>query len=332
MVDDHHGTASMTVDATTQAVTHRYTKPFGETRGATPSAWPDDKGFLGKPADADTGLTHIGAREYDPVTGRFLSVDPVLAPEDHESLNGYAYANNTPVTKSDPTGLRPITACEYGCKNDKGGTDCDTLKADGKGGWKFVSTAVYTSTYQYKKAGGGTGTGVMTVTVRTVEGHESTKVMFRKGPDPAPVKNTGNDDSKTLLDKALEFNHDHRDEIQLIGDVGSGVNYSATGLAGVCMLVTMGACAAGPAEVLATMGKVGAMVGAVASVSQAVDSCTFDNGANCAHDVFGAAVSTIEIALPYIPSASARFVENAQEAYTAGDTSSIIHRLTKWMF
>ncbi|MFD9324054.1 hypothetical protein ACFWDQ_41595 [Streptomyces sp. NPDC060053] len=49
MVDNHHGTASMTVDATTQAVTHRYTKPFGETRGATPSAWPDDKGFLGKP-------------------------------------------------------------------------------------------------------------------------------------------------------------------------------------------------------------------------------------------------------------------------------------------
>jgi hypothetical protein len=38
MVDDHHGTASMTVDATTQAVTRRYTKPFGETRGATPSA------------------------------------------------------------------------------------------------------------------------------------------------------------------------------------------------------------------------------------------------------------------------------------------------------
>ncbi|MFD7314706.1 hypothetical protein [Streptomyces sp. NPDC059883] len=29
MVDDHHGTASMTVDATTQAVTRRYTKPFG---------------------------------------------------------------------------------------------------------------------------------------------------------------------------------------------------------------------------------------------------------------------------------------------------------------
>ncbi|MEV0695094.1 hypothetical protein, partial [Streptomyces sp. NPDC050388] len=63
MVDDHHGTASMTMDATTQAVTRRYTKPFGESRGTAPSAWPDDKGFLGKPADTGTGLTHIGARE-----------------------------------------------------------------------------------------------------------------------------------------------------------------------------------------------------------------------------------------------------------------------------
>ncbi|MGW0874295.1 hypothetical protein ACWD3Z_27990 [Streptomyces sp. NPDC002740] len=217
-------------------------------------------------------------------------------------------------------------------ENSKGGTDYDTLKPNGKGGWKFVSTTVYASPYQYQKAGGGTGTDVMTIAVRTVEGHESSKVIWREGPEPAPVKKTGNGDSKTLLNKGLEFNHDHRDAIQLIGDVGSGVNYGATGMAGVCMLVTMGPCAAGPAEVLATMGKVGAMVGAAASISQAVDSCTFDNGVNRARDVFGAAVSVIEIALQYVPSVSARFVDNVQEAYAAGDTSSIIHRLTKWTF
>ncbi|MFE2534958.1 RHS repeat-associated core domain-containing protein [Streptomyces sp. NPDC059371] len=130
MVDDHHGTASMTVDATTQAVTRRYTKPFGETRGTTPSTWPDDKGFLGKPADADTGLTHIGAREYDPASGRFLSADPILAPSDHESLNGYSYANNTPVTLSDPTGLRPVTPCEHGCSDGHGGSTVDRLERE----------------------------------------------------------------------------------------------------------------------------------------------------------------------------------------------------------
>nr|BBJ56315.1 hypothetical protein SAVMC3_89440 [Streptomyces avermitilis] len=96
MIDDHHNTASMAVDATTQQVTRRYTKPFGESRGPAAASWPDDKGFLGKPADTETGLTHVGAREYDPLIGRFLSADPILSADDHESINGYAYANNTP--------------------------------------------------------------------------------------------------------------------------------------------------------------------------------------------------------------------------------------------
>ncbi|MEV5194721.1 RHS repeat-associated core domain-containing protein [Streptomyces clavifer] len=191
MVDDHHDTASMTVDATTQAITRRYTKPFGESRGAAPSAWPDDKGFLGKPADADTGLTHIGAREYDPATGRFLSVDPVLAPDDHESLNGYAYANNTPVTKSDPTGLRPITDCEQGCSDGKGGTYQSHMKMGPNGTWVYQSTQTYTQSFTYQKAGGGTGYGSMTVTVRTDGGHKSAQVQYKKGPAPKPKKDDG---------------------------------------------------------------------------------------------------------------------------------------------
>ncbi|MFD3505386.1 RHS repeat-associated core domain-containing protein [Streptomyces sp. NPDC058678] len=190
MIDDHHGTASMTVDATTQAVTRRYTKPFGEARGTTPSTWPDDKGFLGKPADADTGLTHISAREYDPATGRFLSADPVLAPEDHESLNGYAYSNNTPVTKFDPSGLRPITDCERGCSDGNGGTYFDSVTKGPNGTWVYHSTQTYTQSFAYQTPGGGTGSGTMTFTVRTDGGHSSASVEFKKGPDPAP-KNKG---------------------------------------------------------------------------------------------------------------------------------------------
>ncbi|MGV9248760.1 RHS repeat domain-containing protein [Streptomyces sp. NPDC003710] len=188
MVDDHHGTASMTVDATTQAVTRRYTRPFGEARGATPPAWPDDKGFLGKPADADTGLTHVGAREYDPAAGRFLSVDPILAPDDHESLNGYAYANNTPVTKTDPTGLRPITDCELGCSDGKGGTYREWATPSAGGGWVFHSTKTYTTTVEYRASNGATGSGSMTITVRTDGGVKSAQIMFKKGPDPEPEK------------------------------------------------------------------------------------------------------------------------------------------------
>ncbi len=102
---DHHGTSSIALDATTYAITKRYTTPFGAPRGQKPQAWPDDKSFLGKPADTTTGLTHIGAREYDPALGQFLSVDPVLTPDQAQSLNGYSYANQNPATASDPTGL-----------------------------------------------------------------------------------------------------------------------------------------------------------------------------------------------------------------------------------
>ncbi|MGW5134182.1 RHS repeat-associated core domain-containing protein [Streptomyces sp. NPDC004135] len=188
MVDDHHGTASMTVDATTQAVNRRYTKPFGEARGPAPSAWPDDKGFLGKPADTDTGLTHIGAREYDPTLGRFLSVDPVLAPDDHESLNGYAYSNNTPVTLSDPTGLRPDGMCGGSSSSCNGGTE--TWKKTSKG-WKWSYTKTYSQKFKYLTGNGGTGTGIMTTTVRTEVGHKSVQVVFKKGPEPKPAKNDG---------------------------------------------------------------------------------------------------------------------------------------------
>jgi RHS repeat-associated protein len=99
---DPHGTSTVAIDSTTLTPTKRYMGIFGDTRSGT---WVDDKGFLGKPKDASTGLTHIGAREYDPTIGRFLSVDPVLDTSDGLSLNGYAYADNSPLNNSDPTGL-----------------------------------------------------------------------------------------------------------------------------------------------------------------------------------------------------------------------------------
>ncbi|MBT2449511.1 RHS repeat-associated core domain-containing protein [Streptomyces sp. ISL-43] len=103
---DAHGTSSLTISADdTQTVSKRYTTPFGSARGPAAANWPEDKRFLDKPEDTSTSLTHIGAREYDAALGQFLSVDPVLSLDQHQSLNGYTYANNSPVTFSDPTGL-----------------------------------------------------------------------------------------------------------------------------------------------------------------------------------------------------------------------------------
>ncbi|MEU5096952.1 RHS repeat-associated core domain-containing protein [Streptomyces sp. NPDC020996] len=101
---DQHGTSSLALDATTQAVTKRYTTPFGASRTGGTGTWPDDKSFLGKTADSSSGLIHIGAREYDPVLGRFISVDPLLETDKPQTLNGYTYSANNPATFSDPTG------------------------------------------------------------------------------------------------------------------------------------------------------------------------------------------------------------------------------------
>ena len=100
---DHQGTAAVAVDAVTQQAQVRRQTPYGQPRGSQP-AWPNDKGFVGGTVD-NTGLVHLGAREYDPAIGRFISVDPIMDLTDPQQWNAYAYANNNPVTFSDPTGL-----------------------------------------------------------------------------------------------------------------------------------------------------------------------------------------------------------------------------------
>ena len=42
LVGDHHGTAGLSIDNTTRAVTRRYTDPYGNPRGADPTTWPGD--------------------------------------------------------------------------------------------------------------------------------------------------------------------------------------------------------------------------------------------------------------------------------------------------
>lgn len=57
--------------------------------------------------DPTTGLVHIGARQYDSGLGKFISADPIMDVADPQQWNAYSYANNSPITMSDPTGLRP---------------------------------------------------------------------------------------------------------------------------------------------------------------------------------------------------------------------------------
>ena len=63
------------------------------------------RGFTGHEHLPQFGLIDMQARLYDPHLGRFLAPDPyVQAPDNHLSLNRYAYCMNNPLKYVDPTG------------------------------------------------------------------------------------------------------------------------------------------------------------------------------------------------------------------------------------
>ncbi|HEY3502007.1 MAG TPA: RHS repeat-associated core domain-containing protein [Actinocatenispora sp.] len=73
-----------------------------KTRSATlaaqpPKPGPTTRGYLNGQQDL-TALTHLGAREYDPANGRFISDDPISSVRSPQQINGYAYALNNPTT------------------------------------------------------------------------------------------------------------------------------------------------------------------------------------------------------------------------------------------
>jgi RHS repeat-associated protein len=122
LLADHLGTTNTSVEVSSgQPVTRRSFKPYGELRGPKPSTWPNKRSYLGVGIDdAATGLTHIGAREYDQNSGRFLSADPVIDFAEPLQMNGYAYAGNSPVAHSDPTGLCRADQCGVGVPKGDG--------------------------------------------------------------------------------------------------------------------------------------------------------------------------------------------------------------------
>lgn len=107
-ITDRHGSASLYLDQTAQTPSWRQFTPYGAPRGAVVAS-PDNHGFLNKPIDSATSLTVVGARQYDPDTGRFITTDPVFDAGQPGTLNGYSYTTNNPIGQSDPSGARPCT-------------------------------------------------------------------------------------------------------------------------------------------------------------------------------------------------------------------------------
>jgi len=162
VLDNDQGTGAISLDYTGQNATYRPMTPYGAPRGTQPTNWPTDQGLVGGTTDAATGLTNLGAREYDPTTGRFLSADPILEATDPNQIGGYTYAGDNPVTLSDPSGLRPLGPTD----SEQGDEDYyQQHNMQGSGwtnnghGWDYVEVHHY---------GGMIGEGATVTTVRTI--------------------------------------------------------------------------------------------------------------------------------------------------------------------
>lgn len=99
-------------DAAGDVVWRANSMPFGQ---GMPTSDQYPLRFAGAPQEADTGeyggLYQLGSRYYDPITGRFISTDPLsissVPTGNSQAFNRYAYSFNNPYRYSDPTGLQP---------------------------------------------------------------------------------------------------------------------------------------------------------------------------------------------------------------------------------
>jgi RHS repeat-associated protein len=101
----HHDQQGSTrlITGPTGTVEGSYTySPYGAVESHTGTAT-TPLGYDGQYTNSDTGLIYLRARDYDPSTAQFVSVDPAV-----ESTHAtYTYALDSPLGVGDPTGLIP---------------------------------------------------------------------------------------------------------------------------------------------------------------------------------------------------------------------------------
>jgi RHS repeat-associated protein len=102
IVRDHLGSVRLVVNVASGTIAQRIVyDEFGiETENTNPGWQPF--GYAGGLTDAETGLVRFGARDYDPVAGRWTAKDPIGFAGRATSL--YEYAANDPANVLDPSG------------------------------------------------------------------------------------------------------------------------------------------------------------------------------------------------------------------------------------
>ncbi|MBU0946940.1 MAG: RHS domain-containing protein [Proteobacteria bacterium] len=134
---DNFGTPMAMTNVTGAVVWRADELPFGEEYQTEEISEQNNRRFLGKELDKETGLIYMGARYMDPKTGRFNRPDPVGLVDpatgmvnqemlvDPQRHNRYVYGLNNPYRYVDPDG-REVTSNYDKEKGVVTTTDLDT--------------------------------------------------------------------------------------------------------------------------------------------------------------------------------------------------------------
>ncbi|GAA4459357.1 hypothetical protein GCM10023189_32960 [Nibrella saemangeumensis] len=101
---DHLGNVRAVVDESGATVQETEYYAFGYSVSRS-GADKNKYQFLTRELQPETGWMDLQARMYDPVLGKFMTVDPVT--DGQEEYSTYQYAHNNPITKNDPDGRYP---------------------------------------------------------------------------------------------------------------------------------------------------------------------------------------------------------------------------------
>lgn len=119
---DYLGSTNVITASTGTSVESTTYYPYGSIlTDKTNSAFGENRKYIGQQYDGNTQLNYLNARYQDPARGQFLSEDPVFLGNpsgqtltNPQGLNSYSYANDNPITYSDPSGrLVPLIIAAF---------------------------------------------------------------------------------------------------------------------------------------------------------------------------------------------------------------------------